>query len=121
MTTKQAAKVAALRERVSESHARLEKAHRLRATGKTWKEVGEACGVSAGYAQAQAKRYERITQYEPGSCPFEGLSVRACNGLRAAGVITREDLEAASDGTLLRVPNFGRGTLAEVRMWQATR
>lgn len=44
-----------------------------------------------------------------------GLSVRCYNCLRNEGILTIEYAEKVSDATLLRIPNFGRKSLAELR------
>ena len=46
-----------------------------------------------------------------------GLSVRCVNVLRNLGVATMGDVMGWEAGELLRAPNFGRGSLAEIEKW----
>ncbi len=46
-----------------------------------------------------------------------GLSIRAGNAIRALGVETREGLAEISHSDILRIPNCGRATLAELIIW----
>src|SRR5688572_24738035 len=53
----------------------------------------------------------------PSDVPIEnlGLSARAYNCLKRAGLRTVSDVLSLSDEALLAIPNFGSGSLAEVR------
>jgi DNA-directed RNA polymerase alpha subunit len=53
----------------------------------------------------------------PDGTPVEVLPLRrvTTNALRAGGVVTLGDLRAMRDRELLRLRQFGRGSLAEVR------
>ena len=46
------------------------------------------------------------------------LAVRTANCLLAAGIEYIENAQKMSDGDLLKIPNFGRRCLSEVRAWK---
>lgn len=50
---------------------------------------------------------------------FAGLSVGAKNGLWNSNIESKEQAANLTDAQLLRIPNFGRKALAEVRAWVA--
>ena len=57
------------------------------------------------------------TARQPDGTPVEALPLRSftINALRAGGILTLGELRATSDRELLRLRQFGRRTLAEVR------
>ncbi|MCP5230680.1 MAG: hypothetical protein H6948_01055 [Zoogloeaceae bacterium] len=99
------------------------KALQLREEGKTFKEVGEALGVSTErarqiFATAQRKKNApRITW-------TDGLEPKLANALIAARYTSRDDVRAAVERGEIAVKN-GRGTVpwigpasvAEIRAW----
>jgi hypothetical protein len=46
-----------------------------------------------------------------------GLSVRCCNAFKEDGIVYVGDLLRKTEGYLLRLPNFGRASLKEVKEW----
>jgi DNA-directed RNA polymerase alpha subunit len=59
-----------------------------------------------------------IVDIELLACPFEEkleLSVRISNALRNDGAVTLGDVVKLTEGELLRMPNFGRKSLAELK------
>lgn len=100
---------------------RRERALELRKQGKTFREVGEIMGVSAGVAricviaaERNAKRRDAVKRLW-----WSGLSRRTAIGLIShAGCHCREDVEKLTERELLRVPNLGKRSIAELRLWQ---
>lgn len=98
----------------------------LRAAGLTYREIGERLGISSGHAALET----RVGQYRLDFWSGKGrtlpdfldwqpeLCARTVNCLRNGGIVTAEAVLAAEDPPLLRIPNFGRKSLAEVHALQ---
>lgn len=61
--------------------------------------------------------FNHIPAPVPGATSVDeyGWSTRVCNAFKAAGIVDMEQLRSMSDKDLLRIPNFGKTCLREVR------
>jgi hypothetical protein len=104
----------------SKSAARYRNALEMRRTGKTFREIGDALGVTGGRASQMCERAERMEQADKAGY---GLSVRAINTLACALNLSTHDLTpelVARELTikkLTEVPNAGVKTINEIRLW----
>lgn len=109
------------------ANARHQRVLRLRREGKTFREIGEHLGVSAGRARQVHESAERMERLQPERRWLEGLSQRTISVLARAKLYTREDVEkAVREGRLswsnkMRDPgyirDYGKKTHAEVLQW----
>ena len=113
--------MARLADIMSKAQARRAVAHELRESGKTFREIGTIMGVSAAVARGCAiagerEKRVRVQQWH------SGLSSRTANTLINNNVKDRTDAEKFAEdacGRLHLIPNFGKRSLAELRLWLA--
>jgi hypothetical protein len=94
----------------------------LRESGKTFREIGEALGVSRSYAQSLYSR--AVRRMLRSGDPLAALSQRARNCLAREGLETREQVIAVIARGLLhpqRNPLYGPKTHAEICHWAGVR
>lgn len=99
---------------------------RIRESGKTVRECGEALGVSPGRAHQLIKEAEQMAARgwmakntaQDGTMPFEevlNLSVRAANCLVHLGCKTVDDVCLLTEANIRKTPNFGAKSLYELQ------
>lgn len=95
-------------------------AAKLRAEGKTFRQIGAALGVGPSRASEMVNKYAGMKR--AGAHWTDGLSTRGSNLLRKFGFDSREALEAHISSNGLRVgavDGLGRVSIAEIKQWIA--
>jgi Bacterial RNA polymerase, alpha chain C terminal domain len=93
----------------------------LRQQGLTIEAISDKAGVPTSRIRQiirnaeSAKKYLKKHPVEEGTIEALDLSIRAANGLLNSGITRVEQLTERSEADLLRIPNFGRRSLEEVK------
>lgn len=100
---------------------RYRQALNLRQGKKTFKEIGDAIGVSSSRAREIVLKAQRLVDIEPVSpLSLDALSTRTANALRAENLDDREKVLAwitAEKPTPKKIPNIGGMSINEIRQW----
>jgi DNA-directed RNA polymerase alpha subunit len=102
---------------------RNEEIARLRSEGMTYKAIGSRFGLGVEAVRGIVVRSERHREQVRKSSVYDALSIRALNCL-VNHSIDPEDLDqicAKMPSYFLRMPNFGRKSLAEIEEYVASR
>jgi len=92
----------------------------MRASGVTYASIGAEMGISgvrvSYIIRQESMRAARVTTN--GEDPFEYLSTRTINCLKAADIRTMHELkQALADGTLKDIPNMGKKSIISVQLF----
>lgn len=83
--------------------------------------VGRVLGLSGSRVRQIVESAKRIEAYAPSGDAFDELTIGTKNALAAEGYLSVKDIcrlkVAASDGSLLRTPNVGKRSHAEICVW----
>lgn len=101
------------------NYKRDEVAYKMHKKGLTYVAIGKYFGVTGMRASQLVHRHHRFL-FGPGNCVLRGkhihlpLSCRIINCLRNANITDLEQVEGLTEKQLLRTPNFGKKSLAEL-------
>jgi predicted transcriptional regulator len=93
----------------------------LRGLGYSFREIGEAFGVTPQAVSLMLSRYRRSLQSLGGALDLQGLSTRTLNVLGRHGIRSREDARRCDVVNALRFErNCGQKTREEITRWLST-